>query len=243
MEVSMEVAPQIHHFDTDPCNWYLITESGRFTVVDAGLPGHYRVFLQGLQSLGGKLSDIEAIILTHAHADHTGFAQRLSEQSGAPIYVHQDDYVMAQRILQLPWFGLLGNAWRSHGRTILWQAIQAGVLQMPRISKAVRFKDGDVLDIPGKPCVLHTPGHSAGQVAFYIPARASLLSGDTLSTRNMLTGQYGQPQLLGASLNANHRQARASLERLKELGTITLLPGHGQPWTGDLHEAIKAALL
>lgn len=43
----MEVAPGIHHFDTNPFNWYLIEEGGRFTLVDAGFPGHHRVFLQG----------------------------------------------------------------------------------------------------------------------------------------------------------------------------------------------------
>jgi len=48
----MELINGIHHFETGPFNWYVIEESGRLTLVDAGFPGHYRVFLDGLRSIG-----------------------------------------------------------------------------------------------------------------------------------------------------------------------------------------------
>ena len=82
----MKVAQNIHHFDTGPFNWYLIEESQRLTLVDAGFPGHYHTFLKGIQSLGYAIKDIEAIILTHAHADHIGFAERVRKESRAPVY-------------------------------------------------------------------------------------------------------------------------------------------------------------
>ena len=108
----MEILPGIFHFNTDPFNWYVIKEGSRLTLVDAGFPGHYPVFLEGLRSIGSDIKDVEAIILTHAHADHMGFAERLRQATNAPVFVHQADVAASGRPLQLPWFGLLSNAWR-----------------------------------------------------------------------------------------------------------------------------------
>jgi len=237
----MEVAPGIHHFDTDPFNWYVIEERGRLTLVDAGFPGHYRVFLDGIRSIGRAINDVEAIVLPHAHADHTGFAEALREATGAPVFVHRDDLASATRILQLPWPGLLSNIWRPFGRSILWGATRAGVFSAPRITKARPFEDGDVLDVPGRPHALHAPGHTAGEVALYLPERGVLISGDTLITRDLRTGAWGRPQVPHRSLNADDRGARRSLDRLGEIGQVTMLPGHGRPWAGAMPEAIAAA--
>ena len=80
----MKVTQNIHHFDTGPFNWYLIEESQRLTLVDAGFPGHYHTFLKGIQSLGYAIKDIEAIILTHAHADHIGFCRKGQKRKQSP---------------------------------------------------------------------------------------------------------------------------------------------------------------
>ncbi|MFL6041661.1 MAG: MBL fold metallo-hydrolase [Gaiellales bacterium] len=43
-----------------------------------------------LSSLGRPLSAISALVLTHAHFDHVGFAARLRTR-GTPVLVHRDD--------------------------------------------------------------------------------------------------------------------------------------------------------
>ncbi len=237
----MEIAPNVHHFETGPFNWYLLREEGRLTLVDAGFAGHYRIFLEGLRSLGQTLKDVEAILLTHAHADHTGFASPLRQATRAPIWVHGDDRPMAERILQLPWPGLLSNAWRPPILTLFGQALGHGLLTQPRITQARTFKDGDVLEVPGRPRVLHVPGHTRGTVAFHLPEAGVLLSGDTLITRDFLTGENRPPHLPGPRFSADYPAAARSLERLREVGRVTLLPGHGAPWKGDLTEAIEMA--
>ncbi|MGF1581507.1 MAG: MBL fold metallo-hydrolase [Gemmataceae bacterium] len=234
----MEVAPGVHHFNTDPFNWYVIEDSGRLTLVDAGFPGHYETFVRGIQSLGCAVQDVEAIIITHAHADHTGFAERVRKETGKPLFVHAADLQTVQRSLQLPWKALLGNSWRSNIRNMLTHAMWNGVFTMPRIQTAYAFQDGDELDVPGRPHVLHTPGHTPGEVAFYLPDRQVLLSGDTLVTRNLFTGEHGGPQVTNSPLNDDVTLAHKSLDRLRELGNVTLLSGHGKPWTGEIAEAI-----
>ena len=237
----MQILPGIHHFDTGAFNWYLVEEEGRLTLVDAGFPGHYPVFVDALQQLGKTPGDLEAIILTHSHADHTGFAARLQAETNARILVHADDRDAIARPLNLPWYGLLSNAWRAYIRSMLIHATGKGVFRGTRIRAADTFRDGDRLDIPGRPHVLHVPGHTPGEVAFMLPDRDVLISGDTLITRNLMTGEEGGPQVPHRLLNDNDAQTRRSLDRFVELGVLTMLPGHGRPWHGDIAEAVDHA--
>ncbi|MEK7315070.1 MAG: MBL fold metallo-hydrolase [Candidatus Eisenbacteria bacterium] len=237
----MQVARGIHHFDTGPFNWYVIEEAGRLTLVDAGFPGHYAAFVKGIASLGRGMRDVEAIVVTHAHADHTGFAERVRLESGAPVFVHEADRDSIGHVLQLPWWGLLSNAWRPYTAGMLGRAIAHGVFTMPTITQARTFRDGDVLDVPGRPHVIHTPGHTDGEVALHMPEPEVLISGDTLVTRDLMSGEAGPPQITHHLLNADDRAALRSLDRIRDLGRVTMLPGHGRPWTGDMAEAVSGA--
>ncbi|MFI5336369.1 MAG: MBL fold metallo-hydrolase [Opitutales bacterium] len=237
----MEISPGIHHFNTDPFNWYLIEEDSRLTLVDAGFPGHYGVLLDGLRSIGRELKDIEAVVITHAHTDHLGFAERVRAATNAPVYVHRNDLAAVGHVLQLPWAGLLSHAWHPFMASMLSSAIGHGLLRLPRITRARGCSDGETLEIPGRPLVLHAPGHTPGEIALFLPRRGVLLSGDVLVTRDLITGRHGGPQVTHHSLNENDRTARRSLDRLRELGRVTMLPGHGRPWAGEMTDAIRQA--
>ncbi len=238
----MEVATGVHHFDCGPFNWYLIEEEGRLTLVDAGFPGHYKVYKNGLEGLGKSSKDIEAIVLTHAHADHIGFAERVRKETGVPVYVHREDAIMASRPLQLPWYGLLSNAWRAYTAKMLGVAIVNGVFSLPHITKVETVADGQVLDIPGRPRIIHTPGHTDGEISLLLEDRKVLLTGDTIVTRNLLTGEVGAPQIVNPILTNDYKQAYRTLDLLREIGDVTMLTGHGTPWVGPMHDAVNIAL-
>lgn len=237
----MELANGVYHFSTSPFNWYLIEDGGRLTLVDAGFPGHYREFVAGIQSTGFQISDVEAILLTHAHADHMGFAERLRKEANATVYVHQADQAATGRRYQLPWTGLLSNAWRPFVASLLGHATRNGVFTLPPIKDSTAFNDGDVLDVPGKPQVMHVPGHTPGEVAFYLPKRDVLFSGDTLVTQCLMSGQSTVPAVPASSLNQDTKLAARALDCLRELGNVTMLPGHGKPWTGCMKDAVEEA--
>ncbi len=238
----MEIVNGIHHFDCGPFNWYLIEENARFTLVDAGFPGHYKILLQGLDMLGRSIRDIEAIVLTHAHADHIGFAEKLRTEAGIPVFIHKDDKEMARKPLQLPWAGLLSNVWRPYTAGILGIAVKNGVFTMPYLTKVELAENNKTLDIPGKPRVLHTPGHTNGEICLFFESKRALISGDTIVTRNLLSGKLGSPQIANRVLTHNYRQAMHSLHLLREIGPVTLLPGHGTIWEGNMTEAVEIAL-
>ncbi len=237
----MEIASGVHHFTNYKFNWYIIEDGGSLTVIDSGFAGHYRLFKKSLNSMGRSIKDVEAILITHAHADHTGFAPRLSREADAPIFLHEADAALARRPLYLPWGGLLSRAWRPYTASLLVHAVGHGLLRFPRIRSAEPVFDGDILDIPGRPTIIHVPGHTPGDIVAHLPEREVLFSGDALVTRHMYTGRDIAPQCTSPSLSVNHRDAVRHLDRLSHLGSITLLPGHGRPWTGQASEAVTGA--
>lgn len=231
----------VHRFGAGTFNWYVIEQAGRFTLVDAGFPGHYKLFANGLAALGGSLSDLEAIVLTHAHADHMGFAERLRRETGVPVFVHEADQLKAERRLQLPWVGLLGNAWHPYMAGILTHATINGVFTMPGIGKLHTVQDGQVLDIPGRPHVIHVPGHTPGEIALLLPDAGLLIAGDALVTRNLITGRLGGPGVVVPILSHDYEQSLRSLDKLRGAGAVTIVSGHGEPWTGDAADAVRVA--
>ena len=124
-------------------------------------------------------------------------------------------------------------------RTV-FSLLRRRALSIVPITKLSSFGDGEVLDVPSRPRVVHAPGHTAGNVALYVESRGVLFSGDALVTRNPLTGRVG-PQIMPSGFNHDTQQALSSLQALLGVAATTVLPGHGEPWTGGTAEAVRLA--
>src|SRR5881275_2509053 len=79
-------------FYVGPVNVYLIEEEP-LTLIDAGPrdEASLAALRAGLRELGYNFSDIRRIIISHAHADHYGLAQRVQEESRATVMIHEWD--------------------------------------------------------------------------------------------------------------------------------------------------------
>ena len=92
----MELAPGIRRVGSDSIvNSYLVEEGGEVTIIDAGAPGLWSLVPRELEAMGRRLDDVRAIVLTHGHSDHVGYAERARRERGWPVLVHEADEDLA----------------------------------------------------------------------------------------------------------------------------------------------------
>ena len=70
----------------------------------------------------------------------------------------------------------------------------------------------------------------------HVPAVDALFIGDTMTTRNVLTGVTGPKP---APFTLEPEQAVASLDRIEDVDATWLLPGHGPAWDGGVPPAVR----
>jgi len=126
---------------------------------------------------------VEAVVLTHAHFDHLGFAERARATFNVPVYVHQNDVPLTR------------HPWRyDHERARAYYfATQVRALPMVAafvrnrawwpapVKEVVRYESG-TLPVPGSPQVIFTPGHTHGHCALHLPDRNVVIAGDAVVT-------------------------------------------------------------
>lgn len=234
-----EVAEHVHRFDASGSNVYVIVGDGGLTVVDAGFPGHWRAFSTWLHRSGRSPREVVAVLLTHHHADHVGFADRAQDE-GADLHIHAEDLDAVQRQGPASIPDRFARQWWHPGvarRLGAW--VRRGVTSTPALQDVTPCADGDQLDVPGNPRVLHVPGHTAGSAAYVFEDHGVVCTGDALVTRDPATGRPGVG-IAPSGLNADDAQALASLDRFEDL-EATLLPGHGEPYSHGVAGALHAA--
>jgi glyoxylase-like metal-dependent hydrolase (beta-lactamase superfamily II) len=235
------IADGVHRLGSSLINWYLVEDGGRFALVDAGIPGYRSQLDDALAGLGGRLEDVEAVVLTHGHSDHVGFAGKLQDEAGIPVHVHEADAEMT-RTGKVPRGerGVLPYLVQPHLYKLLAHGIRNGAARPPKVAEVSTFAAGDTLDVPGRPRVIHAPGHTRGCCAFHLEERDLLLTGDVLCTRNPVTGREG-PQVMPGSFTIDIQQALDSLSAIEAVDAGTVAFGHGEPWTRGTREAVAAA--
>ncbi|MDX6276220.1 MAG: hypothetical protein QOJ72_348 [Nocardioidaceae bacterium] len=225
----MKLGPHLHRIGNDIVAAYLVDTDDGITIIDAGLPGHWRELQAELATMDRTLADVRGLVLTHGDSDHIGFAERLRRDHGVPVYVHADDAGRARtgdkpktptgpkRIG--PMLGFFTYALRKGG----WRSTY--------LTEVIEVTDGEVLPLPGAPRIISMPGHSPGSIAVHVPIADALFVGDALTTRHVLTGREG---LQPAPFTDDPASALESLGRLAALDANWVLPGHGAPWQGNL---------
>jgi len=223
-------------------NWYLLRTAEGTVVIDTGFPGYFSQFELALTQHQIDPGELKGVLLTHAHNDHIGCAEAIRQRFHIPVYVHEADQASSMKINHLPPWWFVKNVWRFPVLKSMVHALFRGkTFATKPLNESVTFKDGDELPVPGNPIVIHTPGHTSGESCFYFRELGLLFSGDALVTKDIFTGKEGDPQLLHNSINQDPKMAKESIEKLKEIGEITLYPGHGKSWKGNLSENLGFA--
>jgi glyoxylase-like metal-dependent hydrolase (beta-lactamase superfamily II) len=233
----MKLAGGLHRVGTDArgyVNSYLVINDDGVTIIDAGLPRHWRLLQDELASAGKSLSDVRALILTHGDSDHIGFAARLYREVGIAAHIHSADVERATLQVKKPSSGW-GPTKAAPLAGFLWYSARHGGLRIAPAAELCTVADGQVLEVPGAPRIVHIPGHTPGSVAIHVPSVDAVFVGDALTTRNVLTGATGPEP---APFTLDPERAVAGLDRLDGITATWLLPGHGPAWNHGVAEAL-----
>jgi glyoxylase-like metal-dependent hydrolase (beta-lactamase superfamily II) len=237
-----EVASGVWHARAKHVGWALVNEGDGMTLVDTGYPGDRDGVLVSLERIGRSPADVEAVVLTHAHPDHIGSAEHFRVERSTPVWTHEAEaaHARGERIEQLSASTALRLAWRRDVRRWLRDIARLKATRAERLGEVTTFAE-HVLDVPGHPVAVHTPGHTSGHCVLHLPDRGVLLVGDALMTEHALVTAPG-PQLLPDFFHHDPEEARASLQRLAALEAEVVIPGHGPVFRGSPAAAVEAAL-
>jgi glyoxylase-like metal-dependent hydrolase (beta-lactamase superfamily II) len=165
------------------------------------------------------------VLLTHHHPDHAGNAERL-RSSGARLFSHPADapYLRGER--RMSNWGVFKYLWHPWYVVYMLRQLAKGVARTPAVARLDELADGELVDVPGSPRVVHAPGHTAGSCALFLEESSVLFSGDALVTLDMTRGRTG-PQIIQGAWTEDAELAVQSLDELAATNAETVLPGHG----------------
>jgi glyoxylase-like metal-dependent hydrolase (beta-lactamase superfamily II) len=232
----VQIAPSLHRLGNGSVNAYLVEDGGEVTIVDAGLPGFWGDLPAELAAMGRTLDDVRALVLTHGHSDHVGFAERFRVDRHILPRIHELDAAMARGEVK-PQHQQSGKMRIGSLVGFLLLGLRNGALRAKALAEVATFGDGATLDVPGAPRVIHVPGHSPGSAALHVASRDALLVGDAFATLAVTSGHAG-PQI--APFTSDPGEALASLARIEAVEARWALPGHGEPWTSGVGNAVAA---
>jgi len=198
-------------------NSYLVI--GRQTIiVDTGDPGYSQRILNAIKTNDLKKSDIAMILLTHGHIDHFGSVYELKRQLDVPVAIQRIDepYLLAGTQAPLYPRNAAARFIKAIGRDMQ-------VKKRYDLQADIVFDDElDLSDFGLDAQVVATPGHTLGSSSLVLPNGIALV-GDLLVHKHFLFGEPCPPPFLH-----DIKKHAESMRRLKNMGVVKFLPGHGQ---------------
>jgi len=212
----IELAPNIYYIKGENqsrfpyCACLYLTGSKLRVLIDAGM---------GPKNLAPvKKMGIDLLILTHCHIDH-----RLTRKEllGVPVWSHENE----------------ANFLKDHENFFKAMGLKRSGLDLVGLFKSAPgildieidhlLTDGEPIDLGGLTLeTVHTPGHTPGHIAFFIPEHDLLFSGDIDLTS--FGPFYGHDF-------ADINDFLASIEKLKQINSKMVISGHAGPFNDNLH--------
>lgn len=178
---------------------YLINFDGHAALIDAGCGRANDKLLRNIGATGVKPEEIELLLITHCHFDHTGGARALRDRLGCAVVMHELD----ARYVEVGDCEVTAASW------------YASRLEPCIVDR--KFAGNEEVIHLGERTIraVHIPGHSPGSVA-YVTTSAGLKIVFAQDVHGSL-----HPVLL-----SNAADYQASLQRLIDLNADILCEGH-----------------
>ena len=215
------------------------------TLIDCGelTEASYQGLAAGLAAHGLLVSDIQRIIITHAHVDHMGMANRIAEESGAKVWVSE---------YAADWATHVNDRWPAR-TALIKQTLERRLMSESPIAQMLQagsaafqdmltywepippehvhiFQSGNGIEIGGARWeVIYAPGHSSTQTCFYQPQSRYLLSADMLlniAPTPVIEADPFLPDIRMRGLSVMMQ----SYQTFRTMDISTVFPGHYQPF-------------
>lgn len=232
-------------FAVGDVNSFLV-KGDALSLVDAGskTPEAYEALQYGIKQAGYQMKDIEQVILTHHHPDHTGWveafehAEIIGHEYNEP-YLQRDENFLAfneqfyrDRLLEegvpeeyLFWVKRMKRSSNLMGSGVLHHTLT----------------EGDI--VPGHPdwIVMETPGHALSHLVFWNEKTGEIIGGDLILPKVSSNPLIEPPLDPTAERSKSLLQYNASMKRLLELPVQIIYAGHGEE-VRNSHALIKDRL-
>jgi glyoxylase-like metal-dependent hydrolase (beta-lactamase superfamily II) len=153
-----------------PSAAYAVETTQGIVLVDSGLRSDARDLKSQIAASGLDWRRVRAVLLTHAHVDHTGGAQCVRTETGATVYAGEGDAAVLRA---------------GRPREAFFSAFELPEGTMHATDVDVALKGGETIDFGDvRFRVLATPGHTPGSICYLMErgALTALFAGDVIST-------------------------------------------------------------
>jgi glyoxylase-like metal-dependent hydrolase (beta-lactamase superfamily II) len=222
-------------FQVGHVNCYLLAESP-VTIIDPGtlLPGSLELLGALLTSNGLGFSDVEQVVVTHAHPDHFGAAAAVAARSGGSVICGvpeiagligpADPRPVADLLVRL-------GVPKATLPSLFGTAALSGLIDWVDPQGVIGIQDGASLVAGGRDLMAFvTPGHSVGHLSLWDPGARFLFSGDHLLGRIVPVPSLDVGE--GGIRRRSLVEYLESLPRFVVLDPAAVLPGHGRAFSG-----------
>lgn len=242
----MDINPKVVAIDVSGLGgiWIFLIRGGKTALIDTGpkqpfpmamdqflekdVPPVLQVLPAALEKTGMTMADIDIILNTHIHFDHTAGNAAIKSASKAEIFIHADEahyFEKPERLFEhelAPVVELvLGKEHLDEEKS---NYLEEETGPGPYAAVDRRLKDNDIIEL-GEGCnlkVVHLPGHTQGSVGFYWEEEGILFAGDAMQG---VCGHGG-----GLPILDDPDAFELSLERAKALPLKAMV--HSHPFRG-----------
>ena len=208
----MQITEEVWHVGGDSLTGpedaaiYLICFSEQAALIDAGTGKGHKRLISNIEKCGVNASQIEYLFITHCHYDHIGGAEKVREEFGCKIIVHELDAIYLEKgdsnVTAARWYG--------------------EVLDPLKVDHKITSFEESFLIGDRRITSFHTPGHSPGSVVYLVESEG----------KKILFGQdvHGP---LDPSILSNQEDYIKSLKFLLSLKIDILCEGHFGIFEGE----------
>lgn len=184
---------------------HFVFKGKRKVLIDTAYAGDFEDTRNRIETTGVRLEDVDLIINTHCHCDHIGGNKKIHDLSGCEIAIHR----IEKRFIEER------DGWET------WYDFYDQEAEFFPVHMGM--EEGDMVRLDDLELeVIHTPGHSRGEISLYSPEGRFLISSDAV-----WDGDLGVLNTIVEGLEAP-LQAKASLEKIAALDVEKIYPGHGE---------------